>query len=124
MFNRFKTFAVAGLVAFGALAAVPATAQADSFYFGIGGGGRHGPDVEFRMGDRHDRRHWDRRDSRHGPSARGCSVRQALNKADRMGLRRAHLRNENRRAIVVGGRDRGRMVTIAFAKVPGCPVIR
>jgi len=124
MFNRFKTLAVAGLVAFGAFAAAPATAQADSFYFGIGGGGRHGPDVEFRMGDRHDRRHWDRGGPRHGPSFRGCTAGQALNKAERMGLRRVHLRSENRRAIFVGGRDRGRTITVAFAKAPGCPIVR
>ena len=123
MLNRFKTLAAAGLVAFGAVAAAPVAAEADSFYFGMGGG-RHGGDVEFRMGDRHDRRHWDRRDSRHGPSFRNCSPREALHKADRMGLHRVHLRSENRRMILVGGRERGRSVVVAFAKAPGCPVIR
>jgi len=116
MFDKIKMIAASAVVALGAITAVPATAQADSFYFGIGGGAT---DVQFRF------RENDR--DRHGPRFgrdRGCSVREALNKAQRMGLRRVHVRGENRRVIRVAGSQRGRTVIVAFANARNCPVIR
>lgn len=52
-----------------------------------------------------------------------CNPRQALRKADRMGLNRARIVRDNRRAVVVDGRKRGRIVTVRFAQERGCPVI-
>jgi hypothetical protein len=121
MFQKIRNVALSAVLGLGALAAAPAAAQADSFYFGIT---PHGPRAgviidegrSYHRGDRHwDRggRHWDR----------GCSVGEALRKADRMGINRAYLRGENRNVIRVGGRSRGHRVTVVFAKAPRCPVI-
>jgi hypothetical protein len=116
MFTKIKTAALSALVGLGALAAVPATAQADSFYLGIGG---HRPGVEFFVGDdRYERRHWDRPSYR-----RDCSPNRAVRKAERMGLRHVYVRNVNRNRIRVEGRDHGDRVRVTFARAPGCPVI-
>lgn len=116
MFTALKTATLSAMIALGALAAVPATAQADSLY--LDAGGRHGPSVGWEFGDggrdywRHDRR-----------SFRGCSYDRALDKADRMGLRRARVVDEGRRTISVAGRKWDRRVVVTFARAPGCPVI-
>ncbi|GGD39907.1 hypothetical protein [Aureimonas glaciei] len=55
---------------------------------------------------------------------RGCDARQALRKAYRLGLNRPVIVRDNRRAVVVDGRKRGRLVTIRFAQERGCPVLR
>jgi len=122
MFQMIKNAALSAVLGLGTLAAMPAAAQADSFYFGIT---PHGPRAGVvvdqghsyrRGGDRHwDRggRHWDR----------GCSAGEAVRKAERMGIRRAHVRGENRNVIRVAGRARGHHVTVVFAKAPRCPVV-
>lgn len=126
MFNKIKIAALSALVGLGALAAAPATAQADSFYFGISPAG---PSFGFQSGhgrpgpgwDRgHDRggRHWNR------GGRGGCDARDALRKADRMGLNRVHVRSDNRHSIRVGGTRRGQFVTVVFSKAPNCPIIR
>ncbi|MBO6718317.1 MAG: hypothetical protein JJ913_10215 [Rhizobiaceae bacterium] len=121
MFKTIRTAALSAVIGLGALAAAPATAQADSFYFGIS---PNGPSFGFhsdssrrwdRGGWHHNRRHWHRS---------GCSVRDALNKADRMGINRAHVRRSNRNVIRVAGRKRGHHVAVVFANAPHCPVIR
>lgn len=119
MFNKIRTIALSAVIGLGTLAAVPATAQADSFYFGIS---PNGPSLGFhsdssrRWGQhqrpRHLRRSWDR-----------CSPRDALRKADRMGVHRAYVRSANHRAIRIGGRKHGHLVAITFAKAPNCPVV-
>lgn len=123
MFKKIKIAALSGLVALGAVAALPATAQADSFYFGIS---PSGPSFGFQAGsrdhgwdrDRRGGRGWDR------PGRADCNASQALRKADRMGINRTYVRGENRRTIQVGGRSHGRSVTVTFAKAPNCPVVR
>ena len=118
MFNKIRTIALSAVIGLGTLAAVPATAQADSFYFGIT---PNGPSFGFRGGDssRHwDRRHWDRRYHRSE-----CSDRDALRKADRMGINRAHVRSSNRHVVRVSGRSRGRHVAVTFANERHCPVV-
>ena len=55
---------------------------------------------------------------------RGCSEGRALDKAERMGIRRARIDGAGRRTIEVRGRDRrGDRVFVTFARAPGCPVI-
>jgi len=115
MFNKIKIAALSAVVGLGALAAVPATAQADSFYFGISPAG---PSFGFHSGPRHPGRGWDR------PSRGDCDARDALRKADRMGINRTYVRGQNRNVIRVGGINRGRPVTVVFAKAPNCPIIR
>ena len=126
MFKFIRTAALSALIGLGAFAAMPATAQAQSggVYLGFG---NQGPSVGFHFNDRgrHDFR--DRGGYRDpGYRHRGCSVREALHKAERMGLRRARVVSENRNVIRVEGR-RGhgpRMGMIVFANDRNCPVIR
>lgn len=129
MFKFFKIAALSAFVGLGALAAVPATAQAQSggVYLGFG---NQGPTLGIQFDDRgrHDMRDRGWRDHR-GPDRRyrerGCSVREAVNKAERMGLRRARVISENRRVVRVEGRGHGRrLAVITFANDRGCPVIR
>jgi hypothetical protein len=122
MFNKIKIAVLSAVVGLGALAAAPATAQADSFYFGISPAG---PSFGFQSGPRHGGG-WDRPGHRPGRGwdRNDCSVREALRKADRMGINRTYVRGENRNTIRIGGRSHGRTVSVVFAKAPNCPVIR
>lgn len=64
----------------------------------------------------------DRRDGlRYERSA--CAPGQALRKASRFGLRRPEIVRDNRRALVVDGWKRGRLVSVRFAQERGCPVL-
>jgi len=112
MFNSFKTAALSGLVALGTLAAVPA--QADSIYLGFGN--NHDRRVGVYTGDDED---GFRREHRR----RGCSPDRALDKAERMGVRRARIIDVGRRTVKVAGRQYGDRVVIVFANERGCPVI-
>ncbi|UIJ70438.1 hypothetical protein [Aurantimonas sp. HBX-1] len=101
-----RSLAVAATLAVGAMATA-APAAADSFRLGVTIGGAPVHHV---------------RDYRpHRPAL--CEPGQALRKAERMGVRRAHVRNVNRRAVVVAGRSRGDRTVVRFARAPGCPVI-
>ncbi|MCW4116834.1 hypothetical protein NPA31_017890 [Aurantimonas sp. MSK8Z-1] len=75
-------------------------------------------------GDRHDRRddRWDRRYDRY-LDRMSCSPREALRKADYMGMHRQRLVDQDRRSVTVGGVRRGRYAEIRFAQRGGCPVI-
>jgi hypothetical protein len=133
MFKIFKTAALSALIGLGAFAAMPATAQAQSggVYLGFG---NQGPSVGMHFNDRgrHDvrdreYRERDYRDHRESRGRdRGCSVREALNKAERMGLRRVRVVDENRRVVRIEGRRAHgpRMAMIVFANERNCPVIR
>ena len=128
MMNRIRKAALSALIGLGALAALPAAAQADSFYFGItphgpsagvvvdGGRSYHRPAPSpwdrGRWGRHHER--WDR----------GCSAGEALRKADRMGISRARISRETPRSITVSGRTHGRYVAVSFSRARSCPVIR
>jgi len=135
MIKLIKSAALSALIGLGAIAAMPAAAQAQSggFYLGFGSG--HGPSVGFHFDDRgrqydrggrHDRgRNYDRGGYRNHGHVRGCSVREALNKASRMGLRHPRVVGENRRVIHVQGRAHGyRFAEVAFGRAPHCPVLR
>ncbi len=126
MFNMIRTVALSAAVGLGALAAAPATAQADSFYFGIT---PNGPTFGFH-GDSSRRVYRDRdhrRDDRRGRYDRrdrgGCSERAALRKADRMGIHRARVRSSDRFKVRVSGRKRGEWISVTFANQRSCPLI-
>lgn len=134
MFKFVKIAALSAFVGLGALASVPSTAQAQSggVYLGFG---NQGPSVGFHFDDRgrHDVRDRDRGHRRGGYDDRrpdrggwrGCSAREAVHKAERMGLRRARIVSENRRVVRVEGRGRGGHPTmIVFANDRGCPIVR
>jgi hypothetical protein len=127
MLNTIKTMALSALIGFGALAAVPVAAQADGIYLNFGGQNDHrfGVYAGDNDGIRHVRRdkdrNWDRDRARHWRSS--CSPNRALDKAERMGLRRARIVNMNRRAVRVAGFKFGTRVTVAFANDRGCPIL-
>ena len=120
MFNTLKTAALAGLIG---LMAVPA--MADNLYLGFGD--RH-DDTRFGvyLGDdsrtvyRRDR-YEDRRDFRR--SERRCTPERALDKAERIGIRRARIDYVNREEIGVIGRSHGDRVSVTFARDRGCQII-
>ncbi|MCZ4093034.1 MULTISPECIES: hypothetical protein [Sinorhizobium] len=100
-----------GLIMAGALAALPSASPAQSLDLYIGPGG---PDVQMR-----DRRY----DDDYRPY-RGCSERQAIRRAYRLGLRDPEIEAITRRQVVVDGVGRrGRYTTVYFANRPGCPRI-
>jgi hypothetical protein len=124
MLNAIKTMALSALIGFGALAAVPAAAQADGIYLNFGRQSDHRVGVY--AGDRGDGvrhvrrdrdRHWDR--GRRG----SCSPDRALDKADRMGLRRARIVDADRRTVRVAGFKYGGRVTVVFGNDRGCPIV-
>ena len=125
MFKIVRTLALSAIVGLGAIATMPASAQAagGSVYLSFGSG--HGPGANFRFDDR-GRHHYrdNRRDS--GPRhIRQCTPREAVHKAARMGLRNARVVDTSRRTIKVAGRGHGhRPATIVFGKAPSCPVMR
>ncbi|MDP3898179.1 MAG: hypothetical protein Q8Q62_16040 [Mesorhizobium sp.] len=138
MFKFLKTAALSALLGATVLGAVPASAQS-GIYLGLGGGHSQ-PQVGVYLEDGHsyrrnDQRHdryedrFDRRDDRFDRrddrvEYRACSAGQALNKAERMGLRRARVVDVGRRSIEVAGRARGDYVVISFSRRPGCPILR
>lgn len=54
---------------------------------------------------------------------RGCSAGEALDKADRMGIRRARVVSERRRSIDVAGRRDGERVVVTFARDRRCSIL-
>jgi len=140
MLKFLKLAALSAVIGAGVLGAAPASAQSGGVYLGLGGGHR-GPDVGVWVGDGDDddgyrrhrdrddyrdyRRHrdWDERRYERG-EYRGCQPWQAVNKAERMGVRRARVEDVGRSSIRVSGRARGDFVMLRFARAPGCPLIR
>lgn len=124
MLNTIRTLALSALVGFGALAAAPVAAQADGIYLNLGGPN----DARFGVyaGNRYDGERYVRRDRERDwrPDwRRACSPNRALDKAARMGLRRASIANVNRRVVRVSGFKYGTRVTVMFGNERGCPLL-
>ncbi|MES0211992.1 hypothetical protein NKJ93_23335 [Mesorhizobium sp. M0028] len=117
MFNTIKTAALSALVGLGTLAAIPA--HAESIYLGFGN--NQDPRVGVYTGDEDDGYYREHRRERNW--RRSCSPERALDKAERMGLRRARIVDINRRTVKVAGRQYGDRVVIVFANERGCPII-
>lgn len=110
MLTKMKTLALSAMIALGAFAAAPATAHAGDVRIGVhfggyGPGWGHGP----RYGHR-----WQ------GP--RHCTPARAVNKAGRMGMRRAWVDRVAPSRIVVKGFKNGHRAKLVFGKAPNCPV--
>ena len=104
-----KRFAAALVVA-GVLTALPSAPLAQSLDLYIGPGG---PDVEYREPYRRDYE-W----------RGGCSQRQAIRRAYRLGMRDPAVTSIGRRQIVVDGIGRrGEYTTLRLANREGCPRI-
>lgn len=124
MLNMIKTMALSTLIGFGALAAIPAAAQADGIYLNFGK--QHDPRIGVYMGDGGDGVRYVRRDrdrSWHRDRRGMCSPNRALDKAERMGLRRARIVDANRRTVRVAGFKYGTRVNVVFANDRGCPIV-
>ncbi len=125
MFRSLKTLAVSAALGLAGMAALPAASHAEGVYLDLNRRGdvRIGVDGGYHDADyRRDDRRW--RDERGGWGRRACTPERALNKAERMGLRRVAIRDVSRRTISVSGRDRGARVVVTFGRGPGCPVVR
>lgn len=116
MFITLKAAAIAGLVSLTSLAAMPV--QADSLY--VHSGERHGG-VRFGLylGDSA-RMH----EQEFRQTGRHCTPQRALDKAERIGVRRARIDYVHRVSIGVVGRLRGERIRLTFARAPNCPVAR
>lgn len=134
MFASFKTAALASVLGLGALASTPAAA--DSMTFGVSDGGvsitvsdrdGYGRGDGYRGGGWDRDRDW-RRDDRRGGwdngygERRGCSPWRAVDKAERMGIRRARVVDSGYRGVVVRGHRYGDRVQVVFGNAPHCPV--
>ncbi|PWJ84946.1 hypothetical protein C7441_104214 [Pseudaminobacter salicylatoxidans] len=125
MFSFVRRSTLSALICLGGIATTPHIASAQMQFELDEQGGRViiGPDCR-RESNRYDPRCRDeyRRDYR--GERRGCSPEQALDKAERLGLRRVRIEDVGRRFIEVSGRSEGRRVLVTFARERGCPVLR
>ncbi len=140
MLSFIRNCALSALIGVGGLSFAPSLASAQTLQLQLGQDGarvqmrqdcegRHRNDPGCR--DRRDRRDY-RGDERYGGGGfrrdergpRFCTPERALEKAERMGVRRARIMDVGRRTIDVGGRSEGRRVMITFSRERGCPVIR
>jgi hypothetical protein len=142
MLKVIRTAALSAFIGLSALTGMAATAQADGLYLNFGDradtriGVHVGNDYPSNLGhrwdrgrqnhDRWERDGWERgRWERHGWSRnRECTPNRALDKAERLGLRRARVVDVGRRTIDVAGRRYGDRIVLTFARISGCPVIR
>jgi hypothetical protein len=124
MFNAIRTAVLSACVGLGALAAVPA-AHAEGIYLNFGhGDSRFGVHTSDRTHSRDwHRDSWRHDDWRRDNWRRSCSSGQALDKARRMGLRRARVVDTGRHTIKVSGRKYNDRVTVIFARDRGCPIL-
>lgn len=116
MTSLLTRIGLAAIVAVSAISATASTAAASDRGFGINGNGIY---VQY-----YDRHHGPDRDWRRHHDRPGCSPSRALDKAERMGLRRVRIADVSRRAVVVVGRDRHGRDRVVFANERGCPVVR
>jgi len=123
------TSALAAVLGLGSVSLSPVNTMAQGVELEIG---RDGPKLRLRDNcdpdwedcriDRRDTRSIRRDRDRDGP--RFCTDGRALDKAERMGIRRARIESSGRRTVEVRGRSRsGERVVIAFGRQPNCPII-
>lgn len=117
------TSLLSALVGLGAVTLVAFPSQADNLQLELG---KHGPrlkllqDCDPNDDDCDDSQRDDRRDRR---QSRGCTEDRALDKAERMGIRRARIESVDRREITVRGRQDGDRVRVTFGTERGCPIL-
>jgi hypothetical protein len=119
MFKIIRTTALAAVVGLGAMAAMPASAEASnaSFSFGMSSGSGA---FSIQIGPGH-RYYRDRGRYHH---RRACSDRQAVSKARDMGLRNARVVRASHRSVEVRGWSRWRgHSAIVFSRAPHCPIV-
>jgi hypothetical protein len=122
MRNFLINAALALAMGMSGLPLITGSAAAQEFEFSIG---RDGPQIRTRErcdpyddDDCYEGRYVEERVVR-----RGCTEGRALDKAERMGIRRARIVSVGRRTIEVRGRARsGERVYLTFGRERGCPV--
>jgi len=124
MFAMLRTAALSTLVGLAVLTGINGAAQAEGLYLNFGAGGEprvgvYGGEGGPRHVDRWERDRWQR--DRWGRNS--CTPDRALDKAERMGVRRARIVDVDRRTIDVAGRRYGDRVVVTFARAPHCPVV-
>ncbi|PSJ59325.1 hypothetical protein [Pseudaminobacter soli (ex Li et al. 2025)] len=140
MFSFVRNATLSALLCLGGVTGALQPAAAQSVQFEIGPSGSRvvvGPDCSRDRRDPRCSRDWrsnddeydggyrgDYRGDRRDRYGRDCSPEQALNKADRMGLRRARIETVGRRFVEVSGRSGGRWVSVTFERERGCPILR
>ena len=131
MKTLFANSALVAFIGLSSLAYTHATAVAQDLELELG---RDGPQLRLREDCDPDREYCNdrngRRDFYDGPRRRDrdrppfCTEDRALDKAERLGIRRARIDDTSRRTISVRGRDRyGDRVEITFGRAPNCPVL-
>ena len=115
-----RKFLIGCAIVAGMAAVMPAPSFAKDVQIQIGPDG-------LKLKDACDSRYENCRDNYYGRdhARRFCTDDRALDKAERMGVRRARIVSAGRRSIDVRGRDRhGDRVQIRFGREPNCPVYR
>ena len=115
--SKIKSIILAGALAMGALSATSGTASAEVY----GGISFDGPGFSIGIsngGYNNNHRDWRRPHSR----SNRCRPGKAVHKAQRRGIRHAHVVRVSRRGVVVAGRKRGERVTMGFGRSRSCPV--
>lgn len=118
MFDKFRIAALSALLGLGTLAAMPASAQADGFYFSFGNGGLSS---HYTDRDRDRPRHYRHHRPRYVAT---CTPRHAVKKAYRMGLHDVRVTDVSRRTIRVTGHRYRHHASVVFARAPHCPILR
>lgn len=134
------TYAALALLIFGGgYSTMQSSAHAQNLELELG---QNGPKLRLRDGDCDPRRERCRDDNRRGlrdgdrrgrrddndgprDGRRVCSDDRALDKAERLGIRRARIVDSNRRSVDIRGRDRdGDRVELTIGRDRSCPVLR
>lgn len=143
MFSFVRNSTFSALLCLGGMMVAPQLASAQTVQFELGQSGgrvtvrpdcsreafRNDPRCRDHGRNNGGRGNWGNDDEEYGRDYRSdrrrhCSPEQALDKAERMGLRRARIETVGRRFIEVSGRSERGRVTVTFARDRGCPIVR
>lgn len=111
MFTKIKTAALSAIIAFGALAAAPAAANADSLYVTYQNGN---VDFGIKVGNGYS--------GYNGYGYKACTSGKALHKAKWMGVKKAYVAAVTKKKIVIAGKKNGHNTHVTFGKAPNCPI--
>ena len=114
---------LAAMMGLGGVSIAPVAAMADGIYFGFdtGPGYRRPPPPPPPRGFYEGDRDFYRRPPPPPPPGYGCSEREAIRRAWRMGLEDAEVVRVTPRRVIVEGEVGNRIRQMQFANVPGCP---